>query len=123
MLCSGGALASRLSQSGLGLGVFWGALCLFFLDMMAGAIVSADQGCSGVCYNGATLVGWLGLSWPRGLGFTGVVGWLWHLDPILIYQIKLKMECKPWCSPAPLTQSSSNYSVIWGSSGAVSFIF
>ena len=50
----------------MGLECSGGALHLCHLNEMAGAIVSADQGCAGVCCTEATLVGGLGLVWARG---------------------------------------------------------
>ena len=56
-----------------GLGLFRGALFLCHLGKVAKAVVSADQGCPGVCHSEAILVGWLGLVWARDLEITGVI--------------------------------------------------
>ena len=53
----------------------WFGLGLFLchLGKVAKAVVSADQGCPGVCHSEAILVGWLGLVWARDLEITGVI--------------------------------------------------
>lgn len=51
----------------MGLECSGGALHLYPLDEMAGAVVSADQVCPGLSCTGAILVGGLGLVWARDL--------------------------------------------------------
>lgn len=73
-----------------------------------------------VLYAGATLVGWLGLVWVRGLGLTEALGYSGCLDLVLIHAFKVEEECKPWGSPIPQTwrESSSSSPTIWCSSRA-----
>lgn len=74
----------------------WGALRLCHLAVMAGVTVSTAQGCSGGHHTGATLVGWLGLVWARGLELTEVVGQLGNLNPASLWAIKVEREHKLW---------------------------
>lgn len=60
MLYPKGSLASCLEPKWHGAGAFWSALDLSHLDKAAGAGVSTDQGCPGVCHTAAALEG-LGL--------------------------------------------------------------
>lgn len=48
--------------------------------------MSADQGCPGMCYTGATFVGQLGLVWARSLGLTDVLG----LDLALVHALSVE---------------------------------
>lgn len=73
-----------------GLGVLQAALHLYHVGKMAGTVISADQGCPGVHYTGATLVGCLELVWAMGLGLTEVFGPLGHPDPAPVNFIKVE---------------------------------
>lgn len=57
----GYVVASCLESKWYGPVVFWGTLFLCHLDMTAGAVMSADQGCLDVCRTGGALMGWLWL--------------------------------------------------------------
>lgn len=73
VLCTGGALASCLELMCYGPGMFQGALCLYHLGEMVGAVVNTDQECHGMCRASATFVGHLGLVWARDPGLVELV--------------------------------------------------
>lgn len=57
------------------------ALCQYHLGAVAGAAVSADQGCPSRQHTGAALVGWPRLVWASSQGLTEEVGQLGYPDP------------------------------------------
>lgn len=73
---------------------------------MTRAVVSIDQRCSSVHCPGATLVGWPGLVWTRGIVLTEAVAQLGYLDPAPIHAIKVEGERKPWIFACPSDSES-----------------
>lgn len=69
------------------------------LAEMAGAVVITEQVQPDICCARATLVGWLGLLWARGLGLPEVVGQLGYLDPASILTVKVERKHKLWHLP------------------------
>lgn len=116
-----GALASHLELKWYRPGVLQAALNLCHIGKMAGAVVSADQGCPGVHYTGATLVGCLGLVWAVGLGLTEVVGLLVCPDSAPVHSGRWRRK-----NVTQSLQPGENFnssSAIWQNSRAGSFIF
>lgn len=74
--------------------VYSGMLCICHLNMMARAVVNADQGTPGIYHHGATLVGWLGQVWTRHPGLTEVLDQQGCPDFVPIHTIKVESEHK-----------------------------
>lgn len=81
---------SHLKSKWYGPGMFQSALLLCHLDMLAGAVMSAHQGCLSVCCSEATLVRWLVLVWARDLELNEAVSQLVCPDSALIHTVKVE---------------------------------